>query len=81
MQNEPFTLEKYCALSTNTRGYWGTLPQPPTVAEIETFMKGLTAADCLPGMDDILATALAPDMELTCVNECMACARACVCVC
>lgn len=28
-------------------------------------MQGLTAADCLPNMDDILATALAPDMQLT----------------
>ena len=39
VQNEPFTFEKYCAFSTNTRNYWQTLPQPPTVAQIETFMK------------------------------------------
>jgi hypothetical protein len=40
VQPTPFTFENYCAKSTDSTGtYWDSLPQPPTVSQIETFIK------------------------------------------
>eukprot|EP00037_Helgoeca_nana_P020224 m.199847 g.199847 ORF g.199847 m.199847 type:complete len:187 (+) comp25181_c1_seq4:462-1022(+) len=62
---EPFTFEKYCATSTSTTGRFDTLSQPPTVNELETFIKGITADDCMPGMEEELS-GITQDMKLTC---------------
>lgn len=68
--DEPFTFDKYCANSTSSRAPFvedaiGTLDDPPTVQDIEDFIKTLTADDCLPGMEDVLAQ-IGPSMDVTC---------------
>ena len=39
VKEEPFTFDQYCSISTDTTGYWDNLPQPPTVSQLETWMK------------------------------------------
>jgi len=65
VQEEPFSFEKYCARSTSTTGRFDTLSQPPTVSQLEDFIRGLTADDCMPGMEEELL-GVAPTTELTC---------------
>lgn len=57
-------VSRYCATSTSTTGHWDTLQQPPTVRQLETFMKGLTADDCLPDMEEELS-GIDENMKLT----------------
>merc|ERR1719261_1619294 len=65
VHEEPFSFEKYCARSTSTTGRFDTLSQPPTVSQLEDFIRGLTADDCMPGMEEELL-GVAPTTELTC---------------
>jgi hypothetical protein len=57
---------RYCATSTSTTGHFDTLNQPPTVNELENFIKGITADDCLSGMEEELSM-IRDDMKITCV--------------
>jgi len=68
VQEFPFTFEKYCASSTSTTGRFDALAQPPTVTQLADFIRGLTADDCLPGMEAELA-GVHPLMDVTCYGS------------